>query len=330
MEVSRIENLPPPPGIISSIRAGFDAVAARITAILLPLLLNMLLWLGPRLRTDEMLKGMEGDLVRFWEAGRIPAEDITRMLDLYEQMSQSVNLFGLLRTLPIGISSLFAANPGAGSTPLGGASIWQVDVLTFPLWMMFLIFIGWVGGALYYRDVAWAALAEKITSVRAFQAIFQTILISILCNMILVAISVPLLIILVLASQVSALLANLIVLFVALGSVWVIVPMFFWAHGVFLDRQNVFTSMMSSLQLTRFTLPNSSLFVLTVFLLAYGLNFLWRIPAQDSWVTLLGIFGHSFVTTGLLAGSFIYYRDMSAWVKAVLEKLRPNNVVKQA
>ncbi|MBK6646423.1 MAG: hypothetical protein IPG44_11890 [Anaerolineales bacterium] len=329
MEVSRIENLPPPPGIISSIKAGFDAVAARVTAIFLPLLLNLLLWLGPRLRMEEMFKGMEADMVLFWQASRIPSEDIQKMLDMYERATQSINLFGLLRTLPIGISSLFAGQ-GASETPLGGAAVWQVDVITFPLWIMFLIFIGWVGGAFYFRDVAWAALAEKITSVRAFQAVLQTTLISILCNMILIAISVPVFLILAVAAQVSAVLANLVVLFIALGSVWVIVPMFFWAHGVFLDRQNALTSMLSSLQLTRFTLPTSSLFVLTIFLLSYGLNFLWRIPARDSWVTLLGIFGHSFVTTALLAGSFIYYHNMNAWVKAVLEKLRPNNMVKQA
>ena len=330
MEVSRIENLPPPPGIISSIKAGFDAVAARITAIFLPLALNLLLWLGPRLRMEEMFKSMEGDMVLFWQASRIPAEEIKKMLDLYEGMAQSINLFGLARTLPIGISSLFVVGQGSSVTPLGVPAVWQVDVLTFPLWIMFLVFIGWVGGAFYFRDVAWAALTEKITSIRAFQAVLQTILISILCNMILIAISVPVLLILIVAAQINAVLANLAVLFIALGSVWVLVPIFFWAHGVFLDRQNVLTSMLSSLQLTRFTLPTSSLFVLTVFLLSYGLNFLWRIPAQDSWVTLLGIFGHSFVTTALLAGSFIYYHNMSAWVKAVLEKIRPNNAVKQA
>ena len=330
MEVSRIENLPPPPGIISSIKAGFDAIAARITAIFLPLALNLLLWLGPRLRMEEMFKSMEGDMVLFWQASRIPAEEIKKMLDLYEGMAQSINLFGLARTLPIGISSLFVVGQGSSVTPLGVPAVWQVDVLTFPLWIMFLVFIGWVGGAFYFRDVAWAALTEKITSIRAFQAVLQTILISILCNMILIAISVPVLLILIVAAQINAVLANLAVLFIALGSVWVLVPIFFWAHGVFLDRQNVLTSMLSSLQLTRFTLPTSSLFVLTVFLLSYGLNFLWRIPAQDSWVTLLGIFGHSFVTTALLAGSFIYYHNMSAWVKAVLEKIRPNNAVKQA
>jgi hypothetical protein len=87
--------------------------------------------------------------------------------------------------------------------------------------------------------------------------------------------------------------------------------------------------MITSLQMTRFTLPTSSMFVLTVFLLSFGLNFLWSIPPQDSWITLLGIFGHSFVTTALLAGSFIYYRDMNSWLQAAIERLRPGVAAKK-
>jgi hypothetical protein len=252
------------------------------------------------------------------------------MLDTYNRMFQSLNLFGLLRTLPIGISSLFTPTQLTFATPLGGSADLQVTVLNLPLWMFLLTMVGWVGGALYFRDVAWAAQTEKITVPPVFRAVTQTVLVSILCNLILLFIAVPVFLIIFVAMQISMVLANLVVLFLALGSVWVIVPLFFWAHGIFLNRQNVFTSMLSSLQLTRFTLPTSSLFVLTVFLLSYGLSFLWRIPSLDSWLTLLGIFGHSFVTTALLAASFIYYRDMSLWVQAVLEKLRPNNVIKQA
>jgi hypothetical protein len=330
MEVSRMENLPPPPGIISSIKAGFDAIAAHITAILLPFLLNLFLWLGPRLRMSELYKALEGDMVKIWQAGQVSAEEIQTMLDVYNRAFETFNLFGLLRTLPIGISSLFAPNQSAALTPIGSPLDLQVTILNLPFWMMLLTFIGWVGGALYFRSVAWTVLAEKITSTSAFRAVVQSVLISILCSLIVMTIAIPVLLIIFVAMQISVVLANLVVLFLALGSVWVIVPLFFWAHGVFLNRQNVLTSMLSSIQLTRFTLPTSSLFVMTVFLLSYGLGYLWRIPSLDSWAMLLGIFGHSFVTTALLAASFIYYRDMNVWVQAVMEKLRPNNVIKQA
>ncbi|NWF65074.1 MAG: hypothetical protein HXY38_12295 [Chloroflexi bacterium] len=331
MEVSDIENLPRPPGIINSIKAGFDAIAAHITSILLPLALNLFLWLGPRLRMETLFNSLESNLMSVWQqSGQMSAENIQQTLEAYKQMSQSVNLFSVVRTLPIGISRLFMPTQADFATPLGLPANLQVTGLSLPLWLIALTFIGWVGGALYFRNVAWAVYAGKIAALPVFRAIVQSVLLSILFNMVLTAIAIPVMLIIFVASRISLVLGNLVVLFMAFGSVWVIVPLFFWAHGVFLNRQNVFTSMLSSIQLTRFTLPTSSLFVLTVFLLAYGLNVLWRMPAQDSWLTLFGIFGHAFVTTALLAASFIYYHDMTLWVQAALEKLRLNKIVKQA
>ena len=329
MEEIRVENLPPPPGIISSLKAGFDAIASHITAILMPVLLNLFLWLGPRLRMTGLFESIKGDVVSIWQVGGIPTEDIRVMLDWYEATIPSVNLFWLVRTLPIGISNLLLPK-GTSATPLGDPANWQVNGLSLPLWFAFIVLLGWVGGALYYRNVAWAALEDKVTSIDWPRAVMQTILLSTLCNLILMTISLPIMFIVFVSMQINAVLGNLVVLFLALVSVWVIVPLFFWAHGVFLRQQNVLTSILSSVQLTRFTLPTSSIFVMTVFLLAYGLNFLWRIPPEDSWMTLLGIFGHSFVTTALLAASFIYYHEMNTWVQRVLERVRAKNIVKQA
>ncbi len=329
MEVSRIENLPPPPGIINSIRAGFDIVAAHITAILLPLALNLFMWLGPRLRVDELFSSFLVTAVPIWQRSGIPEQDIQRVVDLFERVIPSLNLFWLLRTLPIGISSLLLPK-GTSATPLGDPVVLQAGVFSLPVWFFLLTVLGWIGGALYFRSVAWLAVPGGGHSVRVFNAMFQTVLISIVCLVLLMGLGFPLFLMLAALMQFNAFLGNLFVLIVSLGSTWVIVPLFFWPHGVFVSRQDAFASIASSIQLARFTLPTSSFFVLAVFLLAYGLNFLWRIPENGSWLTLFGIFGHSFVTTALLAASFIYYRDMQAWLKEVMEKLRPANEIKQA
>jgi len=330
MEVSRIENLPPPPGIINSIKAGFDTIATHITAILLPLLLNLFLWLGPRLRMDALFNSIKDNVISIWKTGGVPAEDIQRVLTWYERTIPSVNLFWVLRTIPIGISSLFLPRD-ASQTPLGAPTIWQVSALSLLGWIFLLTFAGWIGGGLYFRSVAWLATASKdVQPLGVFRAIIQTMLVSIVWGVLSVMIMVPIFLVLAVLLQFSAFIANLLVLFLSLASMWVIVPLFFWPHGIFIKRQNFFTSILSSVQMVRFTLPTSSLFVLTVFLLAFGLNFIWSIPPKDSWMTLLGIFGHSFVTTALLAGSFIYYRDMNVWLQSVIEKLRPNTVTKQA
>jgi hypothetical protein len=68
--------------------------------------------------------------------------------------------------------------------------------------------------------------------------------------------------------------------------------------------------------------------VLTVILLSVGLNYLWTIPPEDSWMAFVGIFGHAFVATALLAASFIYYRDMNAWQQTVWERMKNNTITK--
>jgi len=321
-----VENLPPPPGIISSIKAGFDTIAAHITAILFPLLLNLFLWLGPRLHVDDLFNLVMDDAISIWKTGGASAEEIQQILDWYQKTIPATNLFWLLRTFPIGVSSLLFPRTES-ATPFGVPSILQVNAFSLFGWIILLTVIGWVGGGLYFRSVAQISVENKDEKpVGILYAIVQTMIISIIWGVLIFMIGVPLFLILGLFLQFIPFLANILVLVISLASMWVIVPLFFWPIGMFIKKQGVIASIMSSVQVARFTLPTSSLFVLTVFLLTFGLNFLWSIPPEDSWMTVVGIFGHSFVATALLAGSFIYYRDMTNWLRSVINKLRPGSV----
>jgi hypothetical protein len=70
------------------------------------------------------------------------------------------------------------------------------------------------------------------------------------------------------------------------------------------------------------TLPTTSLFILSVLVISEGLDLLWRIPPETSWLTLVGVCGHAFITSALLAASFIYYRDADHWTQETLKMLK--------
>jgi hypothetical protein len=322
MERTRTEGFPPPPGIINSLKAGFDAIAAHIYTIFLPLLLNLFFWLGPRLRMDAFFSSIKAEMISIWQSGGVPESEIQIMVDAYERILPGINFFWFVRTLPIGISSLIFPEENV-ATPLGNPVVLQADILSLVGWAFLLTLIGWLGGGLYFRSVARIAMADgEDSQVGLLRMIVQTVLLSITFTVLILVIGLPLMLIISIVLRLNEFLANIIVLILSLASMWLVVPLFFWPHGVFVRKQNFITSIITSIQMARFTLPTSSMFILVVFLLTVGLNYLWAIPPQNSWMTLFGIFGHAFVTTGLLAASFIYYRDMNIWLQKVIERVR--------
>jgi len=194
-----------------------------------------------------------------------------------------------------------------------------------------LTLVGWISGGLFFRWVSMVvADSTQPTEFQFGKSIIQTMLLSVLYIMLAFIIGIPVVIVFALVIAASPALAQGLLLILGLLSMWLVVPAFFTPHGIFMRQQNAFSSIYTSLRMARFTLPTSSLFVLSVLLIAYGLNFLWNIPSSASWMALVGIAGHAFITTSLLAASFIYYRDMQTWLQTVLDRLKANIPTQQA
>jgi hypothetical protein len=324
MEHQQIEALPPPPGIIGSIKAGFDAVANHVAVIILPALLDTLLWIGPRLSVKQLMQPLIKELANYNGSSLISGFSIQDVQTIYTQFSEQFNLLSILRTFPVGVSSLMSGRLLTQS-PLGSRGILQVPTVFHLLgWVGLLVLVGWIGGAVYFQWVSSVTVAKEDDTVPAVNlpAIFNTIILSVLWLMVLVVLGLPTLVIFSILSMISLVLAQGAFLFLSLIGLWLIVPIFFSPHGIFVRKLDAFSSIMSSIRLARFTLPTSSLFVLTIFIISQGLNLLWNIPQDDSWMAFVGIGGHAFITTALLSASFIYYQDMNAWLQVVFETLK--------
>ncbi len=323
MQTPKIETqiLPPPPGIIGSLRAGFDVTAGHITAILMPVALDLLLWLGPRLSLNTLAQPILGYIQQGMTAnGGFKPDDVTSMMTLYQQSFRAFNVLALVRTFPIGVASLISGKL-PGLTPLGMPTTVQIDSYLNLVGLVFLLtLLGWLFGGLYFLWVAAIVTPENLPS--TLRALLQTLFYSVVWVLICWILGLPIIFTVSLIFMFNSVVGEVVLVILAFISMWLIVPVFFSPHGIFVKKQNAFASILGSFQMARFTLPTSSLFVLTVFLLAYSSNFLWAIPTNESWLTLVGILGHGFVTTALLASSFKYYRDMTAWLQTVLARLR--------
>jgi hypothetical protein len=330
MNRQNLEELPPPPGVMGSLRDGFYTVSSHVWLILLPLLLDVLLWLGPRLSVGTLVNPFFELAFNRMRTTLTSSSDLQRFTAYQSTFSEVVerfnllSLLGRLQTFPVGISSLLAQTMPV-KTPLGSQDVVQITSLPGLLGLAFLItVIGWTIGGLYFRWVSGMALggASRVAMISLSWAVIQTLILSVIWVIGLMVIFVPMMFILTFLTMLSPLLASGILLLALFFSFWLIVPLFFTPHGIFVRRQNAFYSIFTSLRMARFTLPTSALFVLCVLLLSTGLNYLWSVPTGDSWMLLVGIAGHAFITTALLAASFVYYRDMNAWLQRVFEQLQ--------
>jgi hypothetical protein len=297
--------------MIHSFVNGFNAVASNIYLILFPIILDLLLWFGPHLRVRTLLQPVVDQMVESIKTMGTP--DKVQMAALAQPIWQATlerfNLLSILHTIPIGIPSLLVSVSPL-KTPIGDAPLIDLSSLgmVIGLWLLMILF-GLILASLYFDSIARCTLQDKkeFSLRQAAWATFQIILLNVILVGIGVVFFLPVMLMAVLITLISPFLAQIFILLIALFLLWLLVPLIFTPHGIFSNQQNVLAAILNSIRLVRFFLPGTGLFLLLAILLGQGLDVLWRVPAENSWMTLVGIAGHAFISTGLLAASFAYY-----------------------
>jgi hypothetical protein len=309
----------PPVGVIESLATGFEAVASHLGLILLPMTLDVFFWLGPHLSINPIAQ-KSVDLVKgFSFSDPASIENQKVWVERLQAMGERTNLFTMLSTTPLGVPSLMAGQlpvtlPGGQPAilPLNNELLFLTLALTFALLGLLLgaIYFNMVGSLLRDGD-ARPALPQTIRRIITNWANLAAF-----CLIVGVAVtfaSLPAIIFIALLQLISPLLGELAKSVWGALVLWVFAYLAFSLHGMVLKGRGVFGSMWDSVRLVQWNLwAVMGLFIL-IFLLNWGLGYVWSLPKPDSWLTLAGIAGHAFVSTGLVAATFVFYKDRYRW-----------------
>jgi len=315
-----------PPRLIPTLLEGFNTVANHIGLILFPLGLDLLIWFGPQLKLEKLLTPIYTQAFQALIAYNNP--EMQQLLDTSQSeigiILGRVNLTSSLSTFPIGIPSLLA-NQGISRTPLGGPTIFEMPSIgLIVLITMLFIIIGLMLGSLYLSAIAYST--SKKTEKINFQMIVKKLVkgsgLSILLVILLLVLLVPVLFIISLFSLISPVLSQIILLISTFILIWLLIPLIFSPHGIFAKDMGILQSILHSIKVVRAYLPGTGMFLLAAILIAQGLDILWIAAPTDSWLTLIGITGHAFIYTALIAASFIYYQKGCEWSQELLDKIK--------
>ncbi|MBA4383449.1 MAG: hypothetical protein C0410_01810 [Anaerolinea sp.] len=314
-----------PPRLIPTLLKGFNTIANNAYLLLFPVFIDLLLWLGPKLRLKTLMmpfiNEFSADMLKISPPELL--DTVKTSQTLWEQLLNQFNLATALRTFPVGIPSIIARQSPAGS-PLGQYWVYEIPSVQWAFAILgAVLLIGFLLGSLYFYFIArvTATDVEKLSGKQILTAYAQSLIMFCLFLGVAILIMIPLFLILSILSLANAGIGQFFLLVAALVLLWLVMPLVFSPHGVFVLKQKALPSMMISIRLVRLFLPGTGLFVMTSVLISEGLNNLWTIPEANSWLTLFGIGGHSFIITSLLAASFIYYREGLRWMQENLQRL---------
>ena len=312
-----------PPRLFPSLKAGFDAVASHISLILFPIALDALLWLGQHLSMKAWLTPILESYFKFSSVtGSAELKEfLTASQASLMTFSENFNLFSFLRTYPLGIPSLISSIQPAES-PFGLAPVinFNSSLASFGV-MLLLSLIGILLGAQYFYLVA--RVANRETDHVSFKVLlsilWQVLSFTLVFYLVAALVSLPVLMITSVLIMISPDLGVLVMIALVFIAAWISLPLIFSAHGIFTYRQPFRVSLANSIRLGRYAGPQIATFAVVILIMVTGLNYLWSIPEANDWLLSVGIAGHAFVSTALLAGSFIYYHSAMRWVQEIIQ-----------
>lgn len=309
------------PKIWGPIRAGFNTAANHISLLMFPILLDIWIWFGLHVRVRAIL---ESWLAQTSQMAYLSIAQIEQLDSLVKDvLADRLNIMSALRTFPVGVPSMMSERMPI-ETPFLPPPVLEVDNWILALvWLFSLLLLGIALGTVYYLAVAQAALQGELdwrNVLRKWPWTYgQVLLLTGVWVGIAMAVSVPF-------SCLTPIIAAGGLLqfgsFLYLGMLlWLFYPMLLSPLGIFVNQDRMSVSLMKGIHLTRMTLPATTLLFLLIFASWQGLGMVWNWPEENNWLMAISLGGHAFISTALLAGSFLYYHEADEWAQKFLKQV---------
>ncbi len=196
------------------------------------------------------------------------------------------------------------------TNPLGNLQVVEM-ASTNQSWSVILVclFIGICLGCLFFSLVAKTVAGNKIAwDVNLFLLqLKNTFILTLVLAGFAIVLSLPTLLLMSFIVSFLPSLGSIPIMLLGIFLVWLLLPMIFSVHGIYMGQTNPLKSISNSMHLVKRYLPTTGLFFLVAIVLSQGLDMLWVTPQPGEWISLVGIFGHGFISCGVLAASFVYF-----------------------
>jgi hypothetical protein len=304
--------------IIDTLSAGFATVAKRLWLLILPVALDVFLWLGPKLSIAPVIEKMVSSFRAAMQTMPPAAGadvNFTQMFDAMVDSLQNVigrtNLLSLLAWNNMGVPSI------AGGRPVNPVTDHVLQITGYGQMLLLQALIMIVG--LFIACVFWGLLAQAVRGepldvpkLLGHAPAYWLYLLVIL---------VPLGLVLVAVVSFSILLGPFAP-FIWVTVLWTVFLVSFVPQAVTLGEEKPLRALWASLTIVRRNFWAALGLVLLTAVIDTGLGMVWQFLMASRPGMALAIIANAFIGTGLTAATFVFFSDRMARLQEAMKSLR--------
>ena len=293
-------------GIIDTLTVAFTSVSKRLWLTLVPIVLDLFLWLGPKLSAAPVVDKLAAMFGRALEAAAAQSaadEAMTTMVEgtisaLRETLGRT-NLFALLAWGRLGVPSV------AGLTPIEPGSGWIIQVSEY--WQMLSLQAVIMGAGLLIACAFLVVLAKQAQGEGLDPAELSQSVVAAWFAMVVVFLPIGLFMIF---SVSASLLFGPFAIFLGVFLLWVLIYISFVPQAITLGERNPLRALWTSFMVVRHNFWASIGLIVLTNLINTGLGLIWfRLLVGSTVGTLIAIAANAYVGTSLTLAAFVFYRD---------------------
>lgn len=297
-------------GVIDTLSLGYATINRRPWLLAVPILLDLFLWLGPRLSPAPVIQ-------RVLERAAIPGGLSDEILQSYAELQQSTvraaegfNLLSLLASNFPGLPSVMAGREGMSAV---------VHVANGSLVVGLVILLGLVGswlGSLYYtavgRLVTGGALRPADMLGDTTRNWLRMVGLALAVITLALALGVPLALLAVAMLAVAPGALGFLASLAWVTLIWVEFYLFFAVDAIVISRAGPLQAVRNSFNVVRYNLGSSLGLIALIWIIMLGMPVVWGALLDNPITTAVAILGGAYISTGVATASMLFYRERFA------------------
>ncbi|MBM3130772.1 MAG: hypothetical protein FJ009_19360 [Chloroflexi bacterium] len=322
MEKSAKKTDQKPLGVFDALSGGFELIWLNPWILLVPIALDLFLWLGPQVSAQPIFQRTLA-LLPLATPPNAPADtlqNIELLKNILQTAGGSVNVLGILTT---GMPSVIGLQPPAAE--IARAQITLADPLALS-GLAIALLLGAVlitGG---YLELT-ARPVRNETDARTFvarwlRASLNLILLAILVVLGVSALMIPVALVAGTLSIASQGLGSFLLLGGMMLMFWAMLYLVFAVPAIFVSRVNAPQALLNSVSIFRFDFWSAIGLVFVAYLLRSGFTIVWQLFDSNTWGVVFVLIANAFLSSALTAAEMIFYNDRMYWLAMAREKMQ--------